>query len=128
MIYYGDGKPSVPVRLAGDGVRMAIDLALRTLGGPPGVIAMEEPENFMHPGARRICAEILWAAVARGEQIIVSTHSLEFLDDLLHCEATKLDQIALFKMSLKNGALTAALVPGAEAEEAREILGQDLRV
>ena len=127
MLYFGKDRWSIPTHVAGDGVRMALDLSLRVLGGPPGVVAVEEPENFMHPGGRRICAEILWAAVRRGEQVIASTHSLEFLDDVLESADAKLEDLALFKVSLNDGKLEASLQSGTEAEEVREVLGQDLR-
>ena len=48
---------------------------------------MEEPEVHMHPGAIRQCARAILAAVRRGIQIVLSTHSLELIDALLSRES-----------------------------------------
>ncbi len=130
MLYYGEGKPSIPFHVAGDGVRRLIELSLGVLGGPTGIIAIEEPENFLHPGSRRVCAEVIWAAVNRGEQVMVSTHNLEFLDDLLGVNGQRpqdMDNVAIFRTSLIDDVLTTVRISGKDAKDSREILGQDLR-
>ena len=129
MLYFGSGKPSIPIHVAGDGVRRIIEHAQFVLGGPPGLVVIEEPENFLHPGARRISANILWAAVERGEQVIISTHNLDLLDDIISDkDASALESLCVFRTSLSNGVLHTERIRGNETKEAREILGQDLRV
>ena len=130
MLYYGGGRASIPFHVAGDGVRRIIELALAVLGGPPGLIAIEEPENFLHPGSRKICADVIWAAVQRGEQVLVSTHNLDLMDDLLGLNGSTprdVEKVAVFRVSLVNGTLQAIRIPGKDAKDSREILGQDLR-
>ncbi len=46
---------------------------------PPNVIAMEEPEQTLHPGALAILAEAI-KDVSQRQQILVTTHSPHFLD------------------------------------------------
>jgi predicted ATPase len=46
---------------------------------PPALIAIDEPENGLHPGMLPIIAEYAQEA-ARRTQIVVTTHSPEFLD------------------------------------------------
>ena len=130
MLYYGEGKPSIPFHVAGDGVRRLIELSLGVLGGPPGIIAIEEPENFLHPGSRRVCVEVIWAAMDRGEQVMVSTHNLDFLDDLLGVnghQSRNIENVAVFRTSLTDGVLSTTRISGKDAKDSREILGQDLR-
>lgn len=131
MLYFGSGKPSLPFHVAGDGVRRIIELALAALGGPPGLVLMEEPENFLHPGARRICTDLLWAAIERGEQIILSTHNLDLVDEVLGVGEDRdrdTEKVAVFHTTLVDGKLSARRLSGQEARESRLVLGQDLRV
>lgn len=130
MLYFGSGRPSVPLHVAGDGIRRIVELSLAVLGGPPGFVAAEEPENFLHPGARRVCIEVLWAAANRGEQLFVSTHSLELLDELLDLRADRpeeLEKVAVYNVALDAGVLRVRRYSGGDARAAREILGEDLR-
>jgi len=45
-----------------------------------GLIALEEPELYMHPQARRHLAKVLREIAGSGMQVIISTHSASFLD------------------------------------------------
>lgn len=131
MLYYADGRPSLPVHVAGDGPRRIVELSLVALGGAPGLIIMEEPENFLHPSARAVCTDLLWAAVERREQVIVSTHNLDFIDELLDISGNvpeRHEKVGIFRLELVDGQLKSVRIPGDEARDAREILSQDLRV
>jgi putative ATP-dependent endonuclease of the OLD family len=45
-----------------------------------GILALEEPELFLHPQARRHLAKILRELASTGIQVIISTHSDSFID------------------------------------------------
>jgi predicted ATPase len=49
---------------------------------PRSLIAIEEPENYIHPDLHQILAEELRAYGKRGGQVLVSTHSREFVNGL----------------------------------------------
>jgi predicted ATPase len=131
FLYFGKGQPSIPVHAAGEGMQRIVEMALAVMGGPPGLVVLEEPENFLHAAAQHVCSEILWAAVDKGEQVLLSTHNLELLDKLLTDETGSprdLSKVAVFKTSLESGEFGATCFEGSEALEARNILGQDLRI
>jgi putative ATP-dependent endonuclease of OLD family len=73
----------------GEGSRNVILLALlrsyaknfRQLGDAPhGILALEEPELYLHPQARRHLAGVLREISDSGLQVIISTHSSSFVD------------------------------------------------
>lgn len=73
----------------GEGARNLILIALlksfaknfKNNGGAlSGILALEEPELFLHPQARRHLFKELRGLAAQGMQIIISTHSDSFID------------------------------------------------
>jgi predicted ATPase len=118
---------SVPVALAGDGiqslVRICFELAL-----PAGSMALlEEPEASQHPRALRQTARAISAAVKRGVQVVLSTHSLDLLDALLLELDDDLSPLSVHHLALRDGALRSTRYDGSEAAFAREAAGEDLR-
>jgi ABC-type branched-subunit amino acid transport system ATPase component len=99
------GGYALPAALAGDGIRLLLDLTLELAVRPGGLVLMEEPEVHMHPGAIRQCARAIVAAVRRGVQIVLSTHSLELIDALV-AESSEEDlaKLALYRLWLQAGA------------------------
>ena len=55
---------------------------------PPPVIGIEEPELMVHPGALEVLAELINEA-AWSSQIVVTTHSPEFVDYLTEYKAVE---------------------------------------
>jgi len=49
-------------------------------GGVNGILALEEPELFLHPQARRHLSKVLRELAETGIQVIISTHSDSFID------------------------------------------------
>jgi putative ATP-dependent endonuclease of the OLD family len=45
-----------------------------------GLLAIDEPETFLHPQARRHLAKVLRDIASSGMQVIVTTHSTSFID------------------------------------------------
>lgn len=128
VVYLGFKDGAVPAGVAGDGIlalmRLAFELAL-----PPGSTALvEEPEVHQHPRSQLQSARAIVAAVRRGIQVVLSTHSLELIDDLLDCLGeADLPLLTLFSMAQRKGLIHAARHPGPEVHFVRTSIGEDLR-
>jgi len=125
---FSDG--SVPVAIAGDGVQALLRLCLELGSGEPnGTYLLEEPESHQHPGAIRQSAKAIVAAVSRGVQVVLSTHSLELIDGLLdHLDEFFLDQLSLHRLRLpRDGNLLTSRLVGREVLGARDEIKDDLR-
>lgn len=80
-------KP-IDVDELGEGARNMILIALlrsyaknfKHSGEVSGLLALEEPELFLHPQARRHLATVLRELASTGIQVIISTHSDSFID------------------------------------------------
>lgn len=79
-------KP-IDVDELGEGARNMILIALLRSyaqnfknGGLNGILALEEPELFLHPQARRHLSRVLRELAETGIQVIISTHSDSFID------------------------------------------------
>jgi predicted ATPase len=122
---------SVPVVLAGDGVQSLVRLSLELAARPQGVVLVEEPELYQHPGAIRQSARAILAAVRRDIQVILTTHSLDLIDSLLSESTIKgpadLDKLSLYRTALKDGRLLATRYSGTEVASARGAIQDDLR-
>lgn len=89
---------------------------------------MEEPEVHMHPGAIRQCARAIVAAVRRGIQIVLSTHSLELLDALLAVSSDDdLGRLSLYQLQLQDGVLESSRLAGPDVAFSRTTIEDDLR-
>jgi energy-coupling factor transporter ATP-binding protein EcfA2 len=79
-VIYNAGK--VPVYAMGDGFKSAyLNLAI-LLGFENSYLLFEEPENYHHPTSRLIIVQGILHA-AKKNQIFISTHSLELIDDIV---------------------------------------------
>ncbi len=124
-ISYKDG--SVPAGLQGDGVQSALRLALDLAAAPGGVVLLEEPEPAQHPRALHESARAVVAAVKRGVQVILSTHSLDFLDMLRTHLGDDLAKLSVHRLACVAGELSVVRYSGAEVALARDAIGDDLR-
>ena len=76
-----DGTPT-RIEFKGDGVKSLAALALlknRALPGSVPIIAIEEPESHLHPGAARQLNNII-AELSSDSQVIISTHNPVFIN------------------------------------------------
>ncbi len=119
---------SVPVAFAGDGIYSLIRLSLELASRPSGVILVEEPEVHQHPAAIRGSVLAILAAIRRGIQVIITTHSLELIDSLL-AEASQddLEKLCVYRLSLDQGMLKSRRISGTEAAFLRTEIKDDLR-
>ncbi len=123
-----DEGPPVPAYLAGDGFKRFLQLAAVALDTPRGVVLLEEPESFQHPRYLEELATLLLLAAREGTQIILSTHSFELIDLLLHApEAEGQSYPAVHRLRLHEGKLRATSLPRENALLARDELLEDLR-
>ncbi|MBE2254029.1 MAG: AAA family ATPase [Myxococcus sp.] len=126
-LIFDDG--AVPLSMAGDGVRAATRLALELAASPTGLVLLEEPEVHQHPGALKVSAASIVAAVKRGLQVVVATHSLELIDELLLSASRSelLDRLSVQKLRITNGTLETTRFEGPESDRIRNVIGTELR-
>lgn len=121
-------RGSIPAAVAGDGIQMLLRLSLELACRGEGVVLLEEPEVHMHPGAVRQAARAILAAVRRGIQVILTTHSIELIDSLVgQGDESDLDSMSVFQLSLDQGELKHSRLNGRDARFARAQLEDDLR-
>jgi AAA15 family ATPase/GTPase len=122
-------RGSVPVSLVGDGIQKALRIGLELLSRRAGTVLLEEPEVFLHPGAMKEAAKVIWTSVRRGIQVILTTHSLEFIDALLSSvsEPDVESFASTYRLQLEDGKLRSYRLSGAEASFARVQIEDDLR-
>ena len=119
---------SIPVAMAGDGIDALLRLALELATRSKGLVLLEEPEVHQHPGAMRQSAKAILAAARRDIQVVLSTHSLEFIDAILAAASEEdLEKIAVFRVTLKDGILKSFRRSGSEALVSHSEIGNDLR-
>jgi predicted ATPase len=119
---------AVPAALAGDGIRLLLRLSFELATQPGGLVLMEEPEVHMHPGAIQQCARAIVAAVRRGVQVVLTTHSLEFIDMLLSVSSDEdLERLSCYQVRLDGGKLVSSRLAGPDVAFARTQIEDDLR-
>ena len=74
-------------------------------------------------------AKLLWRALDKDTQIILSTHSLELIEAIMREGERNLfgERLAVFRTSLEDGKLKVVKIPGDQAYERLEQVGEDLR-
>ena len=122
------GGALIPSTLAGDGVHAFLQTAveLATLSG--GTMLLEEPEVYQHPVALMASARGILAAVRRGVQVVLTTHSEELIRMLLTGLRDEGGlEAAFFLLALREGRLIAVRRSGEEAAERSLDVGMGLR-
>ena len=128
ILHFDFAEYSVPASLAGDGIQSLLRLSLELAASGGGVALLEEPEVHQHPGAIRRSARAILAAVRRGIQVVLTTHSLELIDALLAESSDQdLDRLSLYRLQLQDGVLTSSRLPGRDIAFARSEIEDDLR-
>ncbi len=119
---------SMPVDVAGDGVRSLIRIALELAGRPESLILLEEPEAHLHHGALDLAARAILQAVERKVQVVLSTHSVELLDALVReADESMLAEFATFRVALRDGQLRSHRIEGPKVRALRLDLAEELR-
>lgn len=122
---------AVPASLAGDGVLSLLRVSFELANAPNTVRLIEEPEVHQYPRSMHATATAIVAAVRRGTQVLLTTHSLELIDMLLaQLSAGERDDASFFqirRVALRDGVLQCVTIPAAEGASARTTLAEDLR-
>lgn len=104
--------------------RLCFELAAQ----PSGLALVEEPEAHQHPRSMFQGAKAIAAAVRRGIQVIVSTHSIEFIDALIDAlEESELDKLSVHRISLQEHHLVSTVSAGEDLIYFRRQVEEDLR-
>ena len=118
---------SVPVAIAGDGIQTLVQVTLAVARGPGSTVLLEEPEATQHPRSLDQSARAIVAAVKRGVQVILSTHSLDLIDMLRQHLGEDLPKLGVHHLACPGGELSVVRYSGAEVALARDVIGEDLR-
>lgn len=119
---------SVPAALVGDGIHALLRLVLELAARRRGLVLAEEPELHQHPRAIGQSARAIVAAARAGIQVVLSTHSLEFIDYVLTVGDEKdLERLSVFRLKLDNGGLISSRLAGKDVAFARNQIEDDLR-
>lgn len=128
ILYLVFENAAVPVALSGDGVHAMVRVALELASLPDGVALLEEPEVHQHPGAMWQTAQAIMAAVRRNIQVVLTTHSLEFIDMLLTAAREEdIARLSLYRLELEKGRLIAVQTSGPDVAFSRGEIEKDLR-
>ena len=128
LVYLEYADHAIPAALEGDGIHWLLRTSLELFARSEGVVLLEEPEVHQHPGAMRQTVRAILSAVRRGIQVVLSTHSLEFIDILLaESSEEDLEKLSAFRLQLEQGALKSCRLPGPEVAFSRNEIGNDLR-
>ena len=117
---YGNNELDVNIFQQGSGIHRAIQIISALVFSPPGsLIIIEEPEMNLHKGAQEVIADLInKSIIERGMQVIVTTHSFDFLLPYIsdmgvgkargndHLKIPK-DNVQLVELSVDNGKIIA---------------------
>ena len=77
------GTYTVPYHSMGEGFKTILK-TMFFFASKGNVFLMEEPENSLHPGYMNFLAEEITKTISE-KQFFITTHSLEFIDEILKC-------------------------------------------
>ncbi len=102
---------------AGSGELTAVNAVVQILGAPEySLILLDEPETSLHPGAQRTLLKFLLEQIKlKGHQVVISTHSMDFLEGLPH---------SAIKVFESNGAGQTRVLPSSSPNSALVRLGK----
>lgn len=86
----------------GDGVKSFIGLLLHTVIPGQPVQLIDEPEAFLHPPQARLIGRILARETPSNGQLIIATHSQDFLQGLLESPTRPIKIVRLSRDAAKN--------------------------
>ena len=120
---------AVPAALSGDGIWSLLEINIRLVMASGSLALLEEPEVSQHPRALWHTARAIVAAARSGIQVVVSTHSLEFIDVILAAipNDEELDILSVYGVVLEDGQLKNSRIAGDRVAFLRGTIGEDLR-
>ncbi len=131
MVFTKFARKPVPLSSMGDGFIALLRMLFLVSMVDKGIILFEEPEISLHPYYSRILTNEM-IKHAKNTQIFLSTHSIDFLEDLLENakKQQKLDDIRIIRFHYRNAdeRVSLEVLNGEEAMEEIEAIGTDLRI
>ena len=119
---------ALPVEVTSDGIHALVRTSILLAVSDGALVLAEEPDAYIHRGLLRFQARAIRAAVARGVQIVLTTHRLEALDTLLDAwDEDALEQLSVQRLALEDGTLATTRVAGPDVAFARNEIDADLR-
>jgi predicted ATPase len=127
IVHLAFSDHSVPVAVAGDGIQTLVQVCFALAQLPGTTVLLEEPEATQHPRSIYQSGRAIAAAVKRGVQVILSTHSLDLIDALRAELGDDLPKLTVHHLACPDGALSVVRYSGSEVAIARDTIGEDLR-
>ncbi len=122
-IVYENGR--VPLYAMGDGFKSAYVTLAFLMNIENGYIIYEEPENYQHPSSRELVVRGICESAKRN-QIFVSTHSIELIDEIL--DMAEMDvRFFVLELDQTTGKLSYYSFDAESAKFRRRELEADLR-
>jgi ABC-type multidrug transport system ATPase subunit len=122
---HGEG---MPLASYGDGMKKAVMLCSQAIRARGGLLLVDEFETAIHTSAMSPTFSVLLRTALRvGAQVIMTTHSKEAIEKVLDLGGGLEDHINLYTLYNYEGGSLARRMTCAEAIEAAESLGIDLR-
>ena len=98
-----ENEDPAPLGSMGDGFQLSLTLMMAANLAKGGILAIEEPENHLHPGlALRVVNGLVPRCIADDTQVFFSTHSAEFLQYVLHWAPPEA-KISVFRVNNLDG-------------------------
>lgn len=98
-----ENEDPAPLAIMGDGLRLSLTLMMAANLVKGGILAIEEPENRLHPGLMlSVVDELARKCIDNDTQIFFSTHSLEFLQYALRWAPPEA-KMSVFRISNLDG-------------------------
>jgi len=119
---------SYPVAYAGDGFRRSLRTAATLASATGGIAALDEPEAFAHPSLQGSLARLIHGATEKDVQVLVATHSLEFVRTLAREFESAPERFAIVGLRRVDVDLDAITFDGLDAYERLVSYGDDLRL
>jgi len=123
-----DPRVGYPIAYAGDGFRRALLIASALAEAKGGVAALDEPEAFEHPSMFPALTRLFQRALADETQVVVATHSLEFVRAVLQELGEGFERVAIVGLRFEDGNLSPTVIAGPDAHRRVVELGDDLRL
>lgn len=119
---------AIPLNFYGDGMKKAILLISSVISAKNGILLLDEFETAIHTTAMNCVFEwILKACMKFNVQLFLTSHSLEAIEKVLKCCPDLSDHINLYTLYRKGNQTLVRSLSCAEAIEANDKLGLELR-
>lgn len=125
-----EGLGSRPLALSGDGVRFMAQLVVGLMQSSGGAALLEEPETHLHPAGIRALADAIVLRIAEGDQVVLTTHSLELVERLrgrFGGSGPSADRMTVVRLYRDGSTLATRAIAGDRISFVLDEMGEDLR-